>query len=226
MSFPPCLVPKTFSSERKDTKNLNAIATIISLFLVSCGGNFEHSRELGERTYDSEPSPGKGNSSSENAKENSDKSLEQNENRYSTLYETLPSQTQPSEAFHDGLYINFHNMLATHQANASLAVCSNLQAKERDNNVNESLCYVSDKTVAYNEQVNFYLNEEKLEKIFEFSNKRELVLKFNDEYSNSDFHWFCWEYPRTVIESTGLKRLKIELTQANLLSYSCRLELN
>ncbi len=109
------------------------------------------------------------------------------------------------------------NLLATHQPQLSVMVCSYNQDKTRN-----QLCYVSDVLIAYQATGKFYLDQASFNNMLAISTNNAIQFEFNDTYSNSLIHWHCSENRSTqVLKPTALVHMVVTATQINILSYSC-----
>ncbi len=189
---------------------------ILAMSFTACGssGGLESSRKTGvERSENSDTA-----SRTPNSPPRRERTLEKG---------TLSSTDGSPSQYSDGLFIEVTNQLIHHKPDLSVAVCSTLNTRrERDQNREESLCFISDKLISYGNTANFYLPQSELDRILARSTGRNVSIKFNDSNSNSFIHWFCWEHSETEISNNGLSHLKVAATQINMASYSCHIESN
>lgn len=151
----------------------------------------------------------------------------------SLAYETIDTietmnRAGSSIAFQDGLLLEVTNRLGTHEPRLSVEVCSRSLENSQTRKPGEKqsrLCFVSESMVEYGETQNFYLPAKDVQRLLSIGGTNSIQIRFNDDYSQSLIHWHCWEHPSTEIaDAKGLTRFKVEATQINLASYSCRIK--
>ena len=184
------------------------ILAALSLTTVSCGGDYadlSHSRRSG-----------------------TSQSEDENGNvRFLHTKETLVTANGNVDDYADGAHFHVSNFLAQHRPELSFSICSvsDHEPGEGRSDAHERLCFVSESMIKFGESADFYLPKQDLDRLLTVGNSSSFSVGFNDTYSRSLIHWYCWGHTRTkVSDPNGLNKYNIEATQINMASYSCRLE--
>lgn len=122
-----------------------------------------------------------------------------------------------------GLSITIKNSLAQHRPKLKFEVCSANTATTEDK---KDFCYASDVAVNYKDSAYFTINKGKLDELLKNSDENAIMFRFKDSYSNSLVYWHCYDNVKTKIrtDTTVTQFLRVQVTQINSLSYSCRIE--
>lgn len=137
----------------------------------------------------------------------------------------LSIKSSNPDAAKGGLAFKIKNRLVQHKPDLSIEVCA-IDDDPTKKIEDRALCISNPQRVKYGAQTIFHVNKSQLEKLLLKNPKGEITLRFNDTYSNSLVHWFCWEHPHISIDKSNkqTQSFGVTVTQSNNLSYSCRVK--
>lgn len=191
-------------------RNLIFLSVFIFCFGTACGGDnggLTKSRELGDTNHEYIERDKSGN--------------EIYRGSYLVTREKLPSSNEQKNSYSDGVYFSVKNLLSNQRPDVSFEVCS--YSLESSGKRDDKLCFVSENLIKYGKSKNFFLSRNDLSRLLGYGEGRKFAIKFNDNYSRSLTHWGCWDYRTLEVNDLDkLSEFKIEVTQINNLSYSCR----